>query len=307
MQDLHNTDLIEACKYNNELLGEFLTANRQFIFSVLKHYKGNIEELKLKFNISDEDLYQHACIGIITAIKEFDVNRGVKFTTFAVRPILWEVNQLLYSDSQHVRLSRSAVDLIKKMVEIEETLGHRPNEDEMSKLLNVSVDRYREIAMFSDEIKHYDGIENFDIADSNGGNLEEKVTNQVYVDSLLKDELFSEFEKQVMSLILEGAENHTQIAAKLGVYPMTINRTLARIRTKIMNKEANVNREEKVRSESKYDREISIISQEIKERKIPLCIEEIADLLEVCGFDTTNYTTRVFYYMRQKASQSAIC
>lgn len=303
VQDLHNADLIEACKQDKELLGEFLEANRQFIFSVLRQYKGSIEELKARFRISEEDLYQHACIGIITAIKEFDCRRGIKFTTFIVRPILWEVNQLLYSDSQHVRLSRGAVDLIKKMGEIEDALGYRPSEEEMSELLNISVDRYREIARFSDELKHYDAIADFDIADLNGRSLEENVINRVYVDSLLRDGMFTDFEKQVMLLILEDAENNSQIAAKLNVYPMTISRTLAKIRSKIDAKE-QTKVHAHATSESKYDREIFIVAQESKEKNVPLTVEEIKELLEICGFETALYTKRVFYYIRQKANQN---
>jgi RNA polymerase sigma factor (sigma-70 family) len=301
IRDMHNLELIRACKTDRELLGEFLRENRDFIFSIIMHFKGNVDELVNKFRIHEEELYQHACIGILTALKEFDFDRGVKFTTYVVRPILWEINQLLYSDSQSVRLSRGAVDLIKRMVEIEDTLGYRPNEEEMSELLHVSVERYREIAMFSDDLEHYDAIDNFEIADKPDRNLEDDVTNRIYVQQLLEDPMFTDFEKKVMRLVMEEA-NNTQIAERLNVYPMTINRTLARIRCKIENKEANV-KEDKVKIASKYEREIGIIAQETKERSDHMCIEDITELLEVCGYETEKYTTRVLYYIRQKAIQ----
>lgn len=303
LKDMHNLELLKACKEDRELMGEFLRANRDFIFSIIMHFKGSIEELVTKFRITEDELYQHACIGILTAIRDFDFERGIKFTTFVVRPILWEINQLLYSDSQSVRLSRGAVDLIKKMVEIEDALGYRPAENEMSELLKVSVERYREIAMFSDELEHYDGIDNFEIADKDERNIEEEVTNRLYVKQLLEDPMFTEFEKKVMRLVLEDASNNnTQIAERLKVYPMTINRTLARIRSKIEACESDT-KEEKTKIASKYEREIAIIAQETKERNENLCIEDITELLEVCGYDTNTYTTRVLYYIRQKAIQ----
>lgn len=301
LKDMHNTDLIKACKTNKEILGEFLKENRNFIFSIIMHFKGSVEELRAKFRITDDELYQHACIGVLTALQEFDFDRGIKFTTFVVRPILWEINQLLYSDSQAVKLSRGAVDLIKRMVEIEDTLGYRPNEGEMSELLRVSVERYREIAMFSDELEHYDGMDNFDIVDENERNLEEDITNHIYVQQLLADPIFTEFEKKVMVLVMKES-NNMQIAEKLNVYPMTINRTLTRIRNKIGVKESDI-KEGKPKALSKYDREITIIAQETKERNDLMCIEDVTELLHVCGYDTTSYTTRVLYYIRQKAIQ----
>lgn len=302
--DLHNIELLKACKNSNELLGELLTANRDFIFSIIMHFKGSIEEIRTKFRVSEDELYQHACIGIITALNEFDFERGVKFTTYVVRPILWEINQLLYSDSQAVRLSRGAVELIKKMVEIEDALGYRPNEDELARLLDVTVERYREIAMFSDELEHYDALENFDIEAKSDRGLEEEVTNRIYVEDLLKDSMFSDFEIEVMNLILKNPENNNaKIAAVLNVYPMTISRTLAKIRTKINGKEHSANSNDDIKNVSKYEREISIVAQGIKEKNSILCIEEIIDLLNGHGIAISNYSTRILYYIRQKAIQ----
>lgn len=302
LKDMHNMKLLRACKEDKGLMGEFLRANRDFIFSIIKHFKGSVEELVMKFKVSEDELYQHACIGILTAIKDFDFERGIKFTTFVSRPIIWEINQLLYSDSQSVRLSRGAVELIKKMAEIEDVLGYRPSEDKMSEMLKVSVERYREIAIFSDELEHYDGIDNFEIQDKVERKVEDVVTNRLYVKQLLEDPMFTDFEKNVMLLILdETSNNNTQIAERLNVYPMTINRTLARIRSKIESSESNT-QEQKFKIASKYEREISIIAQETKERK-DLRLEDITELLKFQGNETKAYSKRVLYYIRQKAIQ----
>lgn len=231
VKDMHNIKLICACKEDKDLLGEFLQENRKFMFSIIMRYKGSIEDLKMKFKVTEDDLYQHACIGLLTALKDFDIHRGIKFTTYVVRPILWEVNQLLYSNSQEVRLSRGAIDMIRRMVEIEDTLGYRPGEQKMAKLLQVPVERYREVAQFSDAMEHFDSIDNFEATDNSHYNMDELVINKVYVQQLLCSTLFTEHEKTVMHLIMKGA-NNSQISEILHVYPMTISRTLARIRKK---------------------------------------------------------------------------
>ncbi len=300
VKDMHNLELIKACRDDKEMLGELLKNNRDFVFSIILHFKGSIKELKTRFRVNDDELYQHACIGIVNAIRHFDFDRDIKFTTFVVRPILWEINQLLYSDSQSVRLSRGAIDLIRRMSEIEDSLGYRPSEGEMAELLCVSLERYREIAMFSEELDHFDGIENFDIAEASEVNLDEGVTNRVYVQQLLSDPMFSDFEKKVMVLVMKEA-NYSRIAEILKVYPMTINRTLARIRSKIEDREA-VYKKHALKTASKYEQEIAIIAQEIQDRNKPMRVEDITELLEVCGH-TNKYTTRVLYYIRQKASE----
>ncbi len=299
VQDLHNMELIKACKEDRELLGEFLTSNRDFIFSILRHFKGNIDEVCLKFRIEEEELYQHACIGIMTALETYDFNAGIKFSTYVYRPILWEVNQLIYGDSRHVKLSRGAVDMLKRMIEIEDTLGYRPSEDEMCDLLGITIERYREIAMFSDGVDLYDAIDTFDKADHETRHFEHDVNNKVYVESLLDSGMFTEFELNVMKLILEDSENtYTKIADKLGVYPMTINRVLARVKGKIEASESTIVKE---KNPSKYVKEIKLIAQEKEERGEIMDIAAITDLLDVCGYKATDYSTRVLYYIRQKA------
>lgn len=300
VKDLHNIELIKACKENKALLGEFLRENRDFVFSIIMHFKGNIEELCTKFRITEEELLQHAYIGILIALNDFDFQKGYKFTTFVVRPILWEINQLLYSDSQPVRLSRGAVDLIKQMVEIEGTLGYRPNEEEMARLLNITIERVREISRFTSDLKYYDGMENFDIVDKPEHNFEESIHNKVYVQQLLEDAIFTEFEKNIMYLIMKGL-NNTQIASHLDVYPMTINRTLVQIKNKIKNQELNSSTDGRNKIVSKYEQEIHIIAEDMKERNEVMSIEEIVELLDVCGYDINQYTTRILYYIRQKA------
>ncbi|MBD8498860.1 sigma-70 family RNA polymerase sigma factor [Paenibacillus sp. CAU 1523] len=299
--DMHNVELIEACKSDSDLLGEFLKQNREFIFSIIARFKGSIEEIKYKFNVREEELLQHAYIGIMYALKSYDPRRGIKFTTFVARPIVWEINQLLYNDSHTVRLSRGAVELIKKMGEIEDSLGYRPSKEVMAEMLNVPNERFHEIMRFTVDLQSCETDEEFDMVDEGSKHMEEKVTNRIYVQQLLEDPIFTDFEKEVMRLMMTD-ENNTQIAGRLGVYPMTINRTLTRIRSKIEKKnESRKTKKEEHKVISKYDNEIKLIAEEMVEKGEPLCVEDVTDLLDMCGYDLSNYTSRVIYYIRQKA------
>ncbi len=293
LKDMHNLELLKACKEDNLLLEEFLKLNKDFIFSIIIKYKGNVEELKKKFKVDEEEILQHAFIGVITALREFDFERGIKFTTFVVRPILWEINQLIYSDSRLVRLSRGAIDLIKRMVEVEDTLGYAPSEDELSQILKVPVERIHEIARFTKELEHIDGMDNFELQDHTRDS-EDAVVNRIYVEQLLEKSTLNDFESQIVELIMEGL-NNSQISERLKVYPMTINRAITRIRNKIQNSAVDDKRT------SKYEKEIELIAEEMVELRTVIQIDDMQDLLDVCGYDTSDYTPRILYYIRQKA------
>lgn len=294
IKDMHNIELLKACKEDNLLLEEFLKHNKDFIFSVIIKYKGNIEDLKTKFKVEEEEILQHAFIGVITALRDFDFDRGIKFTTYAVRPILWEINQLLYNDSRLVRLSRGAIDLVKRMKEIEDTLGYCPPEEEMAQILKVPIERINEIIRFTREPEHIDGMENFE--PKSREETEESIVNRVYVEQLLENAPLNDFDKQIVEYIMEGL-NNSQIAEKLNVYPMTINRAIKRIKEKLQNAGTEDKRT------SKYESEIELVAEEMRELQAVIQIDDMLDLLDVCGFDTSEYTPRILYYIRQKALQ----
>lgn len=295
IRDMHNKELLKACKEDNLLLEEFLKANKDFIFSIIIKYKGNIEDLKKKFKVEEEEILQHAFIGVITALRDFDFDRGIKFTTYVVRPILWEINQLLYNDSRLVRLSRGAIDLIKRMKEVEDTLGYAPSEDEMAQILKVPVERINEIIRFTKELEHIDGMDNFEPRDQ-ARDSEDAVVNRIYVEQLLEQSSLNDFDRKIVEYIMEGL-NNSQIAEKLNVYPMTINRAIKRIRDKIQNSDLDDRRV------SKYEKEIEIVAEEMRELNSVIQIDDMLDLLDVCGFNIEDYTPRILYYIRQKALQ----
>ncbi|MBR1822721.1 MAG: sigma-70 family RNA polymerase sigma factor [Ruminococcus sp.] len=60
--------------------------------------------------IDYEELYSAGCIGLLKAVKVFDPDRGVKFSTYAVPVILGEIKRL-FRDGGAIRVSRSLKEL----------------------------------------------------------------------------------------------------------------------------------------------------------------------------------------------------
>ncbi|MBR3421507.1 MAG: sigma-70 family RNA polymerase sigma factor [Ruminococcus sp.] len=60
--------------------------------------------------IDYDDLYSAGCLGLLKAVKAFDHERGVKFSTYAVPVILGEIKRL-FRDGGSIRVSRSIKEL----------------------------------------------------------------------------------------------------------------------------------------------------------------------------------------------------
>lgn len=87
--------------------------------------------------IDYDELYSAGCVGLLKAIKAFDCERGVKFSTYAVPVILGEIKRL-FRDGGIVHVSRSLRERAVKLQKIQETFeqrhGRSPTMSELSAL-----------------------------------------------------------------------------------------------------------------------------------------------------------------------------
>ncbi|HAE52222.1 MAG: sigma-70 family RNA polymerase sigma factor [Ruminococcus sp.] len=87
--------------------------------------------------IEYEELYSAGCIGLLKAVKSFDTERGVKFSTYAVPVIFGEIKRL-FRDGGTVKVSRSLKELSVKIQKISEDFrtknGREPTVSELSEI-----------------------------------------------------------------------------------------------------------------------------------------------------------------------------
>lgn len=69
--------------------------------------------------IEYDDLYGAGCIGLMKAVKAFDTQRGIKFSTYAVPVILGEIKRL-FRDGGTVKVSRSLKEMSLKVTRLRE-------------------------------------------------------------------------------------------------------------------------------------------------------------------------------------------
>ena len=74
--------------------------------------------------IDYEELYSAGCVGLLKAVKAFDTERGVKFSTYAVPVILGEIKRL-FRDGGTIKVSRSLKELSMRLQKICEDFRHR--------------------------------------------------------------------------------------------------------------------------------------------------------------------------------------
>lgn len=74
--------------------------------------------------IEYDDLYSAGCIGLMKAVRAFDTERGVKFSTYAVPVILGEIKRL-FRDGGAIRVSRSLKELSMRLQRLCEEFRQR--------------------------------------------------------------------------------------------------------------------------------------------------------------------------------------
>lgn len=88
---LYKMSNIERCKVDQQYLGDVMLVNENLIWHSIIKYIGYPDRVAEFNQLEKEDLFQLGSIGFIKAIRSFDTERGVKFSSFAVTAILREI------------------------------------------------------------------------------------------------------------------------------------------------------------------------------------------------------------------------
>lgn len=97
----------------------------------------------LKYGIPLNDLIQEGCIGLLNAIKNFNLNYNCKFITYAYYKIKQSINRAIANNSRTIRIPINMHNLHIKYKQIYqseyEIKGYLPNNSELAKTLNVPI------------------------------------------------------------------------------------------------------------------------------------------------------------------------
>ncbi len=112
----------------------FFQENVGLVHAVVARFSGQRDK---------EELFQLGCVGLLTAIRRFDLTYGVAFSTYAVPLILGEIRQFLRRDgSLHVSrgVKENALQLHRAQARLEQELLRPPTISELAEATALSPD-----------------------------------------------------------------------------------------------------------------------------------------------------------------------
>ncbi len=146
LQVLKNDEMMALLRRSKEgdtsAREQLIYGNLRLVLSVIQKFSGRGEQM--------DDLFQVGCIGLMKAIDNFDVNQGVRFSTYGVPMIVGEIRRYL-RDNSAIRVSRSLRDTAYRVLQAREELMRQhqqePTVDEIAAVLDIP----REDVVFSME------------------------------------------------------------------------------------------------------------------------------------------------------------
>jgi len=134
---------------------QMITANLRLAISIANKYA--------KYgNVSLDDLIQESNIGLIKAVEKFDWRRGFKFSTYACWWIKQAVTRYLTANNSILKIPSHTVSNSRKvwnvMKEYEEEFGQEPTVEELSDIMQISVDQVNQ-AMTAGKARYVTSID----------------------------------------------------------------------------------------------------------------------------------------------------
>lgn len=99
--------LLQMKKGDEQARERYIKGNLRLVLSVIRRFSSS--------NENADDLFQIGCVGLMKAVDNFDPDREVKFSTYAVPMIIGEIRRYL-RDNNSIRVSRSLRDTAYKAI-----------------------------------------------------------------------------------------------------------------------------------------------------------------------------------------------
>ncbi|MBQ7322366.1 MAG: sigma-70 family RNA polymerase sigma factor [Clostridia bacterium] len=129
---------------NTQLIGQAQAGDEEALERLVLQNMGLVRSLALRFRdrgTEMEDLIQIGTIGMIKAIRSFDLSRGTAFSTYAVPLIVGEIRRHLRDDGM-IKISRTyrriGVALMNAQSRIQSEEGRDPTIGELAELCGIS-------------------------------------------------------------------------------------------------------------------------------------------------------------------------
>lgn len=166
------------------------------------------------------------------AIDHFDINQGVKFSTYGVPMIIGEIRRYL-RDNNSIRVSRSLRDTAYKAMKAKEAFTNKhdrePTMDELAKLLNIDrSDVVMALESIVDPVSLYepvfsDGGDTIYVMDQVGDNNDDNNwVDEIVLKQAIHD--LTDREKHILSMRFLQGKTQMEVASEIGISQAQVSR-----------------------------------------------------------------------------------
>ena len=204
---------------------ELIAGNLRLVLSVIQRFSNRGENM--------DDLFQVGCIGLIKAIDNFEVDRGLRLSTYAVPMIIGEIRRYL-RDNSTMRVSRSMRDTAYKVLQAKEAYmaqhQREPSVDEIAKILEL---RREDVVFALDAI--VEPVSLYEPVFSDGGDTicvmdqvrDTKNTDEQWTERIALKEALSHLtqrEKEILDLRFFQGKTQMEVSAEIGISQAQVSR-----------------------------------------------------------------------------------
>ena len=214
-------DKVKTAETDNESVASRLKANMGLVRSVAGRFLGRGTEY--------EDLVQIGSIGLLKAIRTFDVSLGFAFSTYAVPLIIGEIRRFLRDDGM-IKVSRiqkkRAAELFRKREEKIIAGQREPSLKELSELCGLTLEEATEAIMSSQTLRSLsesvgeDGVLE-DLIESEESEIDVHIENEALRESVSQ---LPDLWQKILVLRYKREYSQTETAAALGLSQVKISR-----------------------------------------------------------------------------------
>ena len=228
LQTLKNDEMRELLDRSHhgdkDARDKLICGNLRLVLSVIQRFTSRGE--------NPDDLFQVGCIGLITAIDNFDPSHEVMFSTYGVPMISGEVKRFL-RDNNAVRVSRSMRDTAYRAMQIKEQLtnenGKEPNITEIAKRMELPPeDVVIALESIVEPVSLYepvfsDGGDTIYIMDQvKGGTTDGDWLEEIAMREAIRD--LTDRERKILSMRFIDGKTQTEVAGEIGISQAQVSR-----------------------------------------------------------------------------------